>query len=531
MRRKYIAMLALATGLCLGGFIAVLGQIPCCLAVEYLTSPNTAEAASKIKIDTKHFPGKIFREYVKAFDTNKDGYLSEKERKAVKRIELDNGKFTSHDPISKAPIVDLKGLEYFPQTEELWVSCYRLKNMKFEKLKKLKMVQFARCKKVDRTKSDETYDFTKNKKLRKVDLHSIGNTVKKILFAKDNEIERLLLTVPEQMDTVDLSRLSQVEYLEISGYKSKVESIDLSQCVSLREVWISGLTKLTRLDCSNCTDLRELQINDSHLASLDISKNKKLERLDVSSNYFSKLDVSQNTELYNLNCSKNFLETLDIAMLKKLRYLDCRGLGLKELNLKGNPELESVSCQVNCLEALDVSENKKLSGIHCDANPLEELDVSMLPELEYLDCEYGRLTSLDISKNGKLKRLFFRGNRISAIDLAGRSLEETNESQIEFMQNRQLLPPADSVPEAGIPIDKEHFPDYALRYEVLADFDTNRDGILSETESLAKQPLKLKKFYADCRREIDCTGMEYLKGITEVKFGKNTTLLNNTFQK
>ena len=87
------------------------------------------------------------------------------------------------------------------------------------------------------------------------------------------------------------------------------------------------------------------------------------------------------------------------------------------------------------------------------------------------------------------------------------------------------------MPEEGIPIDKEHFPDYALRYEVLANFDTNHDGILSEKESLAEQPLNLEKYSFSRRREIDCTGMEYLKGVTDVEFNNGTILLNSTIQK
>ena len=154
----------------------------------------------------------------------------------------------------------------------------------------------------------------------------------------------------------------------------------------------------------------------------------------------------------------------------------------------------------------------------------------MLPKLTGLSCNYARLTVLDVSNNRKLDSLSYAGNRIPSVDLTGYIARILNSEAVARMQKSQLLPPVDGSLEEGIPIDKEHFPDYALRYEVLADFDTNRDGVLSEKESLVKRPLNLAEYGSATRREIDCTGMEYLKGITEVISGRRTTLFNNTFQ-
>ena len=68
MKRRSAVMFFLAVGICLGGVLL----------------QNTAEAASKIKIDKNHFPDKIFREYVKEFDKNKDGSLCEGKKSCEK---------------------------------------------------------------------------------------------------------------------------------------------------------------------------------------------------------------------------------------------------------------------------------------------------------------------------------------------------------------------------------------------------------------------------------------------------------------
>lgn len=514
MKKKGIVLFAMLFGLCFGGLLL----------------PNTAEAASKVRIDEKYFPGKVLRKYARKFDKNKDGYLSKKERDAVKRIDLDNSEFPYSEDISAAPIANMEGLGYFQQTEELNIEGYRLKNLEFGSLKKVQKIRLCRCRKIDRKKSDGTYDFTKNKRLEDVFLFQIGSIVDKIQFAEDNEIKKFFLKVPSRLKAVDLSRLLQVEKLDIES-GAVLESIDLRKCPRLKKAVISYNKRLTKLDFSHNPDLEELMVTCNHkLKSINLSKNIRLKCLWIYSNDFSDLDVSQNKELQELRCSHNLFETLDISMLKKLRIFECRGSKLKELDLAGNRELESLDCRNNQLEILDLSMNKKLSSVDCSANPIGKLDISMLPELDSLRCDYAMLDSLDISQNGKLTSLSYRGNRIPYIDWPENLKELLGTKWIDDMQKTQLLPPAGGTVDEGIPIDKEHFPDYALRYEVLADFDTNHDGVLSEKESLAKRVLKLRKFDSSLRKEIDCTGMEYLKGITEVRVARDTTLVNCIFQ-
>lgn len=216
--------------------------------------PDTAEAASKVKIDKKHFPDGTFRQAVKSFDKNKDGYLSSKERKAIKSIKLENEK-CSFGPSTRQKL-NLKGIAYFPQTKELNIVFYRLKNLKLDKLKKLKTVKLEDCQKVDGTKSDEKYDFTKNKKLEKLCLKNIGDNVKQISFARGNKIKSLELIVPKQMATVDLSRLSQMDDLQI--HDSEIETIDLKKCVSLKKIWICNNKNLKELIFGANSELEEL---------------------------------------------------------------------------------------------------------------------------------------------------------------------------------------------------------------------------------------------------------------------------------
>ncbi len=49
---------------------------------------TAAAAGTKVPITEKYFPDEGFREYVSQFDTDGNGYLSQKERNAVQKINV-----------------------------------------------------------------------------------------------------------------------------------------------------------------------------------------------------------------------------------------------------------------------------------------------------------------------------------------------------------------------------------------------------------------------------------------------------------
>lgn len=74
-------------------------------AEEYTTEPELED----ILIDRKHFPNKVFLNYVKEnFDEDGDGWLNSKERYAVESVVL-----------SDTALTTLAGIEYFPELREL----------------------------------------------------------------------------------------------------------------------------------------------------------------------------------------------------------------------------------------------------------------------------------------------------------------------------------------------------------------------------------------------------------------------------
>ena len=98
-----------------------------------LIAEEAQTRASSVKIDSAHFPDKVFREYVKEkFDTDKNGTLSSGEIKTVTVIE-----------IQEEDLKSVKGIEYFSELQQVTGHANELKTVDLRKNKKLRLISFA----------------------------------------------------------------------------------------------------------------------------------------------------------------------------------------------------------------------------------------------------------------------------------------------------------------------------------------------------------------------------------------------------
>lgn len=175
----------------------------------------TAFADSKgVKISEKNFPDEVFRGYVSDnFDTDKNGYLSKEERKAVTEINVGN-KWEGYRWDN--PVESLKGVEYF-----------------------------TRLKKIDCTEGNLTsIDVSKNTELEK--LYCNGNKLKKLNLKNNTEL------------------------VELSCFENRIKSLDISSCTKLEHLMCAD-NKLTELDVSNCPKLDELNCYRNDITELKIN--------------------------------------------------------------------------------------------------------------------------------------------------------------------------------------------------------------------------------------------------------------------
>lgn len=86
-------------------------------------------ASSSVRINRTNFPDATFRKYVRQFDKNKDGKLSQAERNAIKAMDL-----------KEMNIRNLKGIQYFSRLQELDTSSFPLSSIDLSGCPRLKKI-------------------------------------------------------------------------------------------------------------------------------------------------------------------------------------------------------------------------------------------------------------------------------------------------------------------------------------------------------------------------------------------------------
>ena len=358
MRKKSTRLLSAALAVCMT--VTVLPMSAFASGEEELKSDvspqkTTAEQSEETGgvtgdvVINEAFPDQVFREFVKQYDNNNDGKLSQDELAAVTEMDLDPYDVPYDKPYRGEKISSLKGIEHFTSLKNL--------NCKLNLLTEL--------------------DVSKNPALESLDCSY------------------------NQLRALDVSNNLALKELNCCGSNNgsyKLSALDVSNCPALEKLNCKG-NELSTLDVSHNLALTELKCGGNSLGALDVSKNSELNSLDCEGNHLSALDVSKNSELNSLNCGDNKLSALNVSNNSKLTILGCWDNKLSELDLRNNSALEQLTCYSNQLSELDVSQNKALEGLSCRRNQLSALDLSNNQKLSaHLYCDSNQLTSLNLGE-------------------------------------------------------------------------------------------------------------------------------------
>ena len=289
-----------------------------------------------ITINETHFPDEVFRAYVKQFDTDGSGKLSQEEIDAVTDMD-----------VSGQGIESLEGIGYFSSLQAL--------NCGENNLVSLNVSQ----------NTSLAYLYCYSNKLGSLDLRE--NTALIDLYCFGNELSSL-----------DVSKNTALVFLNCGD--NQLSSLDVSKNKALTALYCYN-NELSSLDVSKNIHLIYLNCNNNDLSALDLNRNTALEELDCSTNELNSLNVSKNTALRILAFDANQLSSLDVSKNTALVYLSGDNNKLTELDVSKNTALETIWCLNNKLTELDVSKNKALQFLICAGNRFSSLDVSHCPVL------------------------------------------------------------------------------------------------------------------------------------------------------
>ena len=142
---------------------------------------------------------------------------------------------------------------------------------------------------------------------------------------------------------IGLSDNSKLQRFWASG--SKIESYDFSKMTKLRDVNLASaaVKEIKGLSAAGA-NLQELQLSNTHVASLDVSNNPNLTKLD----------------LYNVK----EMTTVDVTHNPNLTYLRTTFLPLTTLDLSNNTKLVELSIAHNKLSSLDIRHMTNLAKFY-----------------------------------------------------------------------------------------------------------------------------------------------------------------------
>ena len=307
------------------------------------------------RIPISDIPDMSFRNFLLVhFDTDNDGFISTKEAKAVKEIDLRGLYFNSY-----------KGIEYFTSLEKLWnigigEEGFELDMSVFPELTVLSCRFYP-------TKGRPGLDLDKNVKLR--ELYFYGSYAQILNLKNNAKLETLDCSESTYLQTLILPESKRLKSLNCSntGLKSVnligfelledftfySEQRDFSHSIGKLEITNSSVKRIF------CTGVQDLIINN--LPDLEIMSIKSFSGFNISFNHT--VDLTKSTKIKSLTCEYLDCE-INVSQCTALEELTLGYVGNKTLDLSKNTALKYLF--LNGLENLDldISYNTLLEKFH-----------------------------------------------------------------------------------------------------------------------------------------------------------------------
>ena len=310
---------------------------------------------TQISIDKTNFPDDEFRSYIlDSIDTEEPkNVLTADEIAKVKTIRF-----------SMRVITSLKGIEYFRELKNLYITDSYLLEVDLSNDTRLEEISFAQCHAM-------------------TSLDVSGCSSLKLLDCTDcNSLNSLDVTGCTSLQYFSFSNCEMLTKLDVSSCASlltlnvcrcfRLAGLDVSSCPALENLYCEGCNRLATLNVTGCSELRFIDVDDcSSLTSLDISTCASLVNLDADYCSIDNLVLGSHPELVQLSCTENDITALDLSNCPKLERLWCEENNISVLKINRNPLLKTLCCEGNPVSRIEIySSPCLLKLIETDLNPV-----------------------------------------------------------------------------------------------------------------------------------------------------------------
>ena len=175
------------------------------------------------RINKRNFPDAAFADYVKTFDSDNDGKLSQAECEAVDSVRLEG-------------ISDPKGLELFPNITYLELANCYIKEFEFgsfQNLKCLYVIGYSSFKKIDLSKNNNLEEFTYYQ-------NNINATLEELILPQNKSLKKIRDLKGVTKATHSMSILTDLDDDEKDENHSDIQLTTISSTANQKPVSVKG---------------------------------------------------------------------------------------------------------------------------------------------------------------------------------------------------------------------------------------------------------------------------------------------------
>ncbi len=192
---------------------------------------ESATLSILIPITPENFPDEAFRQYIAdEFDLDKDGNLSEYEIKEINEIHLEGGYALNG---VKTPVIDLTGIEFFPNLE--WLDCEENQLSSLD-VSQNPLLWHLHCASNHLT----ALNVSQNPELYYLDCY-------------DNQLSSLIISGAQKLSSLicsanmltELDTSSNPELMDLYCHHNSIQKLDLSNCPNMMELSINADVPVT----------------------------------------------------------------------------------------------------------------------------------------------------------------------------------------------------------------------------------------------------------------------------------------------
>ena len=269
MRKKSTRLLSAALAVCMtvtvlpmSAFASGVAELESSVSSQKTAaaqSEETGDVTGDVAIDEEHFPDSNFREFVKKYDRDRNGILSQSELAKVTDLNCRGKSITS-----------LEGIEHFTSLKEL--------NCRENQLTEL--------------------DVSNNSELESLDCYE--NQLSALNVSNHQALKTLSCSWNKPLSALDVSNCPALKMLECEV--THLGALDVSNHPALEELYCDG-AHLSVLVLGNNPNLNYLNFSDNQLASVNIGSNalKYSERYDHFHYHSNSYDIVVADNRYRLS--------------------------------------------------------------------------------------------------------------------------------------------------------------------------------------------------------------------------------------